>query len=329
MDLRILSDSEIINRIEILRGKEREVVLKFLLHLGELDVRRSYLSLGYSSLFDYCVRKLKYSEGATFRRIESARILRMYPELADKFLSGEVSVSTVAAASTAIKSNKIKISEIIGKSTREVESLVALEVKTIKPIERIREVKVTKEAIFVGETKNITDTNLPLLSMPKEENSLSLPAPKVEITEESRFEIKFSLSKEAYQKLQEATARLSNKLGANLSVEGVVTELLNQFTEDSKPRERTVVNTDTRYIPAAVKWEVRKRDNCQCTFVSKDGVRCSEKRYLHFDHVEPFALGGKSTTENLRLLCAAHNLERARDTFHNQRDSIPEAMFFA
>ncbi len=313
MNLRELSDSEIINRIEILRGKEREVILKFLLHLGELDIRRSYSSLGYSSLFDYCLRKLKYSEGATFRRIESARILREYPELADKFLSGEVSVSTVAAASTAIKSNKIKITEILGKSTREVESLVAKEVKTSKPIERIREVKVTKEPV------NITDTHFPLLSMSKEENSLPLPAPKVEITEEIRFEIKFSLSKEAYLKLQEATAKLSNKLGADLSVEGVVTELLNQFTEESKPRERKVVNTDSRYIPAAIKWEVRKRDNCQCTFVSKDGVRCSEKRYLHFDHVEPFALGGKSTTENLRLLCSAHNVARARETFPEKK----------
>lgn len=61
---------------------------------------------------------------------------------------------------------------------------------------------------------------------------------KVLDNSECRFEIKFSLSKEAYQKLREATAKLSNKLGSDLSVEGVVTELLNQFTEESKPRNR-------------------------------------------------------------------------------------------
>ncbi len=54
----------------------------------------------------------------------------------------------------------------------------------------------------------------------------------------------------------------------------------------------------------------------RCTFVSKDGVRCTETRYLTIDHVRPYALGGKSTDPaNLRCYCAAHNLYAGRQSF--------------
>ncbi len=67
MNLENVSNNELTNRIDILRSKEREVVLKFLIHLGEFDKRKVYLSLGYSSFFDYCTRKLGYSESAAYR----------------------------------------------------------------------------------------------------------------------------------------------------------------------------------------------------------------------------------------------------------------------
>ena len=61
----------------------------------------------------------------------------------------------------------------------------------------------------------------------------------------------------------------------------------------------------SRYNSVDVKHAVTKRDQCQCTFVAADGKRCSETRNLQFDHVRPHALGGKSSAENLRLLCPA------------------------
>ena len=71
----------------------------------------------------------------------------------------------------------------------------------------------------------------------------------------------------------------------------------------------------TRYTAADVRHAVEQRDECQCTFVAADGTRCSETRWLQLDHIEPFALGGKSTLENLRLLCPAHNQLEAERAF--------------
>ncbi|HYG69821.1 MAG TPA: HNH endonuclease signature motif containing protein, partial [Anaeromyxobacteraceae bacterium] len=50
-------------------------------------------------------------------------------------------------------------------------------------------------------------------------------------------------------------------------------------------------------------------------WVLENGKRCGCSRRLQFDHVQPVALGGKSTVENVRLVCQAHNLLAARRIF--------------
>ncbi|MES2222002.1 MAG: HNH endonuclease [Acidobacteriota bacterium] len=60
----------------------------------------------------------------------------------------------------------------------------------------------------------------------------------------------------------------------------------------------------TRMIPSAIKQEVFKRDRGQC-------VLCGVKDNLHFDHDLAFKHGGTSLlAENIRLLCARHNLRK-------------------
>lgn len=49
------------------------------------------------------------------------------------------------------------------------------------------------------------------------------------------------------------------------------------------------------------------RDQGQCTYVGRDGHRCSETNNLHVDHIKPVARNGKDELENLRLLCSTHN----------------------
>ena len=49
--------------------------------------------------------------------------------------------------------------------------------------------------------------------------------------------------------------------------------------------------------------------------MAPDGTRCCETRNLEFDHIKPFALGGESTVENLRLVCRGHNRMYAENVF--------------
>lgn len=61
----------------------------------------------------------------------------------------------------------------------------------------------------------------------------------------------------------------------------------------------------SRVIPSWVKQEVYKRDKGKC-------VLCGAADRLHFDHDFPYSKGGTSLVpQNVRLLCARHNLEKA------------------
>jgi hypothetical protein len=77
----------------------------------------------------------------------------------------------------------------------------------------------------------------------------------------------------------------------------------------------------SRHIAAAVARAVYERDGGCCTFSSEDGRRCGARRFLELDHVEPWAEGGQSTVENIRLRCRAHNQHAARAHFGDERIS--------
>ncbi len=75
--------------------------------------------------------------------------------------------------------------------------------------------------------------------------------------------------------------------------------------EDGVGRTPDFALKHQRMIPSRVKQDVWKRDEGRC-------VLCGEQKNLHFDHEIPFAKGGSSlVAENVRLLCAKHNLAKS------------------
>jgi hypothetical protein len=74
---------------------------------------------------------------------------------------------------------------------------------------------------------------------------------------------------------------------------------------DKRPLGRVVELPVTRLIPTHVKVAVWKRDGGVC-------VLCGSTTNLHYDHDIPFSKGGSSmTAENVKLLCAKHNLSKS------------------
>jgi 5-methylcytosine-specific restriction endonuclease McrA len=62
----------------------------------------------------------------------------------------------------------------------------------------------------------------------------------------------------------------------------------------------------SRHVSAKIKREVWARDGGQCAFVGARG-RCTERGFLEYHHVVPYAAGGRTTAANLSLRCRAHN----------------------
>ena len=76
-----------------------------------------------------------------------------------------------------------------------------------------------------------------------------------------------------------------------------------------KPKQQ--IKKISRYIPSHLRKYIWARDQGQCTYVHHETKRrCTCQHLLQIDHIQPFALGGRTEKENLRLLCAGHNQYR-------------------
>jgi hypothetical protein len=84
MNLKHLTDKVLIEDTKVLVSKEREVLVQLLHHIKEIDSRKLYSDLGYSSLFAYLTKGLEFSESPACRRISAARLLKSHPEIENK-----------------------------------------------------------------------------------------------------------------------------------------------------------------------------------------------------------------------------------------------------
>src|SRR5919197_3709792 len=88
-----LSDRDLLQRLSVLAGREREATVELLAHLAALDARpAAYAAEGYGSLFRYCTQALRLSEDAACNRIEAARACRRFPVILDRLWSGSITL---------------------------------------------------------------------------------------------------------------------------------------------------------------------------------------------------------------------------------------------
>lgn len=78
-----------------------------------------------------------------------------------------------------------------------------------------------------------------------------------------------------------------------------------------------------RYIPAKVKSAVWARDDGRCAWRDDDGTLCGSKDWIEYDHLRPYAKGGRSDDpRNIRLLCRVHNQAAAEAEFGRREESL-------
>ena len=120
-----------------LRQQEKQVTSEILEKLQQMEDQRGYLVLGYSSLFDYLVRGLGYSEATAYQRQACVRLAKEIPEIKEKIDRGVLSASAVTAVYKHIRKKPTKekretLKAIENKSSREVRRLFAEPPRPIK-----------------------------------------------------------------------------------------------------------------------------------------------------------------------------------------------------
>jgi 5-methylcytosine-specific restriction endonuclease McrA len=145
---------------------------------------------------------------------------------------------------------------------------------------------------------------------------------KLEPLSASRYRVQFTASEELYAKIEQAQALLSHALPSGdlpalfeRAIETLIEKEVRRRRGAGGKRKRRLQKDGSRHVPVQVQAEVWRRDGSQCTFTDAEGRRCSARRFLTIEHVQPHACGGAPSIENLCLLCSSHNAQTARRVF--------------
>jgi 5-methylcytosine-specific restriction endonuclease McrA len=76
-------------------SQDRGATASFLAHIAEFDARKLYRAAAYPSMRLYCVRELRMSEDAAYRRIGVARTARRFPVIFPALADGRLNITAV------------------------------------------------------------------------------------------------------------------------------------------------------------------------------------------------------------------------------------------
>jgi hypothetical protein len=275
MDLRHLTDKTLLADTKFLASREREITTKMLHHLKEIDKRRLYSDLGFSSLYDYCIRELQFSNSSAHRRIQGARLLADLPLVEEKIENGSLSLTNASLLAPFFKENNVKTP--------------SQKMKIIERIENLSSRDCEKELFKIsGKTEPYVKDKAQRISQDKIRYTLTL-------------------SDETNEVLNDVKDLIEKKLSLDELIRKIAIIAKEKLKKDkfklNRPKKTLPAPVVNRVIPASVKREVYLRDQT-CT-------NCGSTKNLQYDHIKPFAMGGNSKVENIRLLCFNCN-QRAR-----------------
>ena len=95
-----LGDQQLLEQTRRLAANQRCIDVHILDHLDEIDRRGLALRRGFSSLFDYAVRELHFSDAAAQRRIQAMRLCRRHGWVRACLQSGELSMTSAGQLET-------------------------------------------------------------------------------------------------------------------------------------------------------------------------------------------------------------------------------------
>src|SRR5687768_643711 len=121
------TDDQLVADVPRLAQNERTSTADFVACLAEFDGRRLYLGLGFASIYSYCAARLHLTEGAAYRRVETARASRRFPIVLEMLRDGQLSLATAALIGQKLTAGNVEslLREVAFKSKREVEVILA------------------------------------------------------------------------------------------------------------------------------------------------------------------------------------------------------------
>ena len=333
-----LENDVVLRNLDTLDTRDRATTASLLAHIGEVRARRLYADAGYSSMYLYCLGRLGYSEDMAGKRVTAARVARRFPFIFEAIADGRLHLTAICLLSK-------RLGSLRGVAAREL--IAAAERKTNDEIRRMLVERFPKQdlaprvvELYDKETSESAPERVDAGGLldgvthagPAMQPATLAPAAPAQREDAKpartmplspgRFGLQLTMSAETYEKWRRVEELLATSVPRrdyaqrlDRALDALIEKLeKRRFGKTDSPRKARPSKNDD-HIPAAVKRDVCERDAGQCTFQNASGMRCEKRGDLQYDHVRPKAMGGKSTTSNLRLRCHAHNQLEAERMF--------------
>jgi hypothetical protein len=271
MNLKYLSDAALLRKLDDLASLERNNLLAFLHCLREVESRKLYSELGYTSLFDYCTKKLRYPEDQAQRRIVAMRAMRELPELEAKISRGLLTLTAIGMA--------------VGHIRREGIQDRSIKIKLLESLE------------------GLTSREVECLLIRQSSIGIPLPTDRIRLLKEGLVELRFAANASVREKIENVKGRIAHSqpqipLGALFDL------LLDWGLEKSQRNQPAAPRVTPHQSRASLRTQIFARDHHRCT-------QCHSTHALELDHIVPKAKGGATTLDNLRVLCRPCNQRAA------------------
>jgi hypothetical protein len=271
-----MTNYEIGQKLTELVTNERKATNEILQLINLALEKRSYVELGFSSMFDWLTRGFGYSNAAAYRRIEAAKILRSVPEAASKLETGVINLTILSKTQSVIKAHEKLSGKRLAQETK-ANLVKKIETKSLPEVER------TLLAEFPEAATSVKSDRRQII------NAL--------ITRHS-----LNLTQAGTQDLDRAKEVLSHAL-PNATDSEAIEYALKFFLDNKDPlRKRGRGQIEARRV-------VLRQSDARCSY--QDPITkqvCGSRFHVQLDHIVPKSLGGDNRPQNLRPLCRQHNL---------------------
>lgn len=260
-----LTNDNLLTAVRSLLKEERRITREILDHINEVARRRLYADLGFSSIFDWLVKDLGYSESAAYRRMQAARVLQAVPEAAAKIESGALGLTVLSKVQTLIRADEKRTGERIS-------------------IQEKSEILSKVESCSGREAEHRLAQHFPEVAARFPDGLASQE--KVRAISEDQVNVQVTLTREQFEKLKRIQELLSHTHGSSSHAEAF-DAAMDVFLEKKDPLKKTVkprpapcdtaakVENDLCHKPAksltpSTRNALLKKSGGRCEFVETD-----------------------------------------------------------
>jgi hypothetical protein len=321
------------SRLADLLSREHAAMADFLIALADFDRSRSWLELGYSSLFYFLHQELGLSKGAAHYRKTAAELIQRFPEIVEPLRDGRLCITGIVPLARVLTTDNRRemLPKFFQRSKREAMAIAAALQPAAAPhrdlIVPVRGDPVPPPGAAPAEPLTLSPSAAHGEEMVQPvEPRLYVRRDSAEPLTEDLSRLHVTVSRRFLDKLEAARAALSHaRPGATIEtiLEAGLDVVLERHArrrglvqKPRKAKEKLAAEADRS--KAQVKREVWIRDRGRCQWPLESGGICGSRCRVEFDHRVARALGGKWTTKNIRLLCRVHNDLAARLAFGNE-----------